>query len=95
MWTWKGFRGGSSDKESACQCKRHKRSGFDPWVGKYPLEEEMEPHSNILAWKIPQTEEPGRLQPMGSQSQTSLSIHACTHVCMDVETRTHFSLEDF
>ena len=55
----------------------------------------MEPHSNILAWKIPQTEEPGRLQPMGSQSQTSLSIHACTHVCMDVETRTHFSLEDF
>ena len=55
----------------------------------------MEPHSNILAWKIPQTEEPGRLQPMGSQSQTLLSIHARTHVCMDVETRTHFSLEDF
>ena len=26
-----------------------------------PLEEEMAPHSNILAWRIPQTEEPGRL----------------------------------
>ena len=25
-----------SDKESACQCKRHKRHGFDPWVGKIP-----------------------------------------------------------
>ena len=24
-------------------------------------------HSNILAWRIPWTEEPGRLQPMGSQ----------------------------
>ena len=32
------------------------------------LEKEMAPHSNILAWKIPWTEEPGRLQSMGSQS---------------------------
>ena len=31
------------------------------------LEKEMAPHSSILAWKIPQTEEPGRLQSMGSQ----------------------------
>ena len=30
-------------------------------------------HSSILAWKIPWTEEPGRLQSMGSQSQTRLS----------------------
>ena len=32
-----------------------------------PLEEEMAPHSNILIWKIPRTEEPGRIQCMGSQ----------------------------
>ena len=32
-----------------------------------PLEEEMATHSTILAWKIPRIEEPGRLQPMGSQ----------------------------
>ena len=31
------------------------------------LEKEMATHSSILAWKIPLTEEPGRLQPMGSQ----------------------------
>ena len=31
-----------------------------------PLEEKMATHSNILAWKIPWTEEPGRLQFMGS-----------------------------
>ena len=32
-----------------------------------PLELEMATHSRILAWKIPWTKEPGRLQPMGSQ----------------------------
>ena len=32
-----------------------------------PLEKEMATHSNILAWKIPWTEEPGGLQVMGSQ----------------------------
>ena len=32
-----------------------------------PLEEEMATHSSILAWRIPQTEEPGGLQSMGSQ----------------------------
>ena len=32
-----------------------------------PLEEEMATHSRILAWKIPWTEEFGRLQSMGSQ----------------------------
>ena len=31
------------------------------------LEKEMAPHSSILAWKIPWTEEPGGLQSMGSQ----------------------------
>ena len=32
-----------------------------------PLEKEMATHSSILAWRIPRTEEPGRLQAMGSQ----------------------------
>ena len=32
-----------------------------------PLEKEMATHSNILTWRIPGTEEPGRLQSMGSQ----------------------------
>ena len=44
-----------------------------------PLEEDMAPHSSILSLKIPWTEEPGRLQSMGSQkSQTrlkQLSMH--------------------
>ena len=32
-----------------------------------PLEKEMATHSSVLAWKIPWTEEPGRLQSMGLQ----------------------------
>ena len=34
---------------------------------KDPLEKETVTHSNILAWEIPWTEEPGELQPMGLQ----------------------------
>ena len=38
------------------------------------LEKEMATHSSILAWEIPWTEEPGRLQSMGlPKSQTRLS----------------------
>ena len=36
------------------------------------LEKGMATHSNILAWRILWMEEPGRLQSMGSQSQTGL-----------------------
>ena len=32
-----------------------------------PLQKEMAAHSSILAWEIPWTEEPGRLQPLGLQ----------------------------
>ena len=62
------FPGGTSGKEPACQCRRRKRRGFDPWVGKIPLEKGMATHTSILAWRIPCTKEPGGLQSMGSQS---------------------------
>ena len=43
----------------------------ETWVralgGEAPLEEGMATHSSILAWKMPWTEEPSRLQFMGSQ----------------------------
>ena len=51
-----GFPDGWNGKESA----------GNEWVGKIPLEKEMATHSSILAQKIPCTEEPGRLQPVGS-----------------------------
>ena len=38
-----------------------------------PLEKEMATHSSILAWKSPQTEEPGRLQSMGLQKKLDMT----------------------
>ena len=49
---------------------------------KDPLEEEMETHSSIPAWKIPQTDEPGGQQLMGLQSQTQLSIRIIVYECL-------------
>ena len=46
-----------------------------------PLEEGVATHTSVLVWRIPQTEESGGLQSMGSQSQTwlkRLSTHTCT-----------------
>ena len=43
-----------------------------------PLEKEMVTHSSTLAWKIPWTEKPGRLQSMGSLSRTWLSAFTFT-----------------
>ncbi|KAB0372130.1 hypothetical protein FD755_015922 [Muntiacus reevesi] len=40
--------GGASGKEPACQFRRYKRHGFDPWVRKIPLEEGMTTHSKEL-----------------------------------------------
>ena len=58
------FPGGASSKEIICQCRRCKRRGFNAWVGKISLEEGMATHSNILAWRMLWTEEPGWLQPI-------------------------------
>ena len=43
------------------------------------LEEKMATYSSILAWKIPWTEEPGRLQSMGSQKVGHDYTHTHTH----------------
>ena len=55
-----GFPGGTSGKEASCLCRRRTRREFNPWVGQEdPGEKKMANHSSILAWRIPQTEEPG------------------------------------
>ena len=59
-----------SSKESARRAGDHllcRRHGFSPLGGEDPLEKEMTTHSSILAWEIPRTEKPGRLQSMGLQ----------------------------
>ena len=57
------YASGSDGKESACNAGDPVQS-----LGQEdPLEKGMATLSSILAWRIPWTEEPGRLQSMGSQ----------------------------
>ena len=56
-----GFSGGAGGKEPTCQSRRHKRHGFDPWIGKIPLKEGMATHCITHAQRIPGTEEAGRI----------------------------------
>ena len=76
----KGFPGGTSGKESSCQCRRHKRSRVNPWGGKEALDKEMAAHSRTLAWRIPWREKPDGLRSIGLQrAGHNLSDLACTH----------------
>ena len=59
--------GSASGKEPTCQCRRHKKHGFDPWVGKTPWRRAWQPTPVVLPGKSPWTEEPGRLQSIGLQ----------------------------
>ena len=51
----------------------------------------MATYSSILAWRIPRTEEPGRLQSMGSQESntTEVTEHPCIHRHIHIFTHTH------
>ena len=55
-----------SGKESACNAGAAGVSGLIPGSGRSPGEG-MAAHISILAWRIPWTEEPGRLQSTGSE----------------------------
>ena len=77
---------------SACKLDKQGDS-MQPWCTLFPvfdkfyvwfLEKAMAPHSSTLAWKIPWTEEPGRLQsigllPVGHDWATSLSLFTFMH----------------
>ena len=62
-----GFPGGASGKEPACQCRRCKRHGFNPWVGKIPYRRAWQPISVFLPGESHTIEDPAGLQSIGSQ----------------------------
>ena len=47
----KGFPGGATGKEPACQCRRHKRGGFNPWVRRIPWMRAWQPTPVFLPGK--------------------------------------------
>ena len=58
-------------REQTAQTVKNPPAMQETWVGSLgwenPLEKRMATHSSILAWRIPWTEKPGRLQAMGLQ----------------------------
>ena len=87
------FPGGASGKIPTCQCRRHKRSGFGPWVGKIPQRRAWQPTPVFLPGESPWTEDPDELQSIGSQrvrhdwsslacmQSCAYALIACVHVC--------------
>ena len=64
-------------------CSQHGRPGFNPWVGKVYLEEEMAIHFSILAWRIPWTEE------------LQFPWRATVRVRRDWAINTHFTFDEW
>ena len=65
-----------SSATGACWAHNPEVNGSKPSSAKCPLlEKGMASHSSILAWRIPETEEPGRLQSMGYQRVGHIQIH--------------------
>ena len=83
-----GFPGGASGKELACQYRRYKRLGLDPWVRKIPWRRAWQPTPGFLPGESLWTEERGRLQSMGSQRVNDL---ACTY--NHVSSPSHHALK--
>ena len=76
-----GFPGGSVGKESACQCRRGKRCGFDPWVRKIPSRGKWQPIPVFLPGKsYGQRSLAGYIQSTGSQRVRHAREHAHTRI---------------
>ena len=69
-----GFSGGASGKESACQCRKHKRCGFDPWVRKFPWRRKWQTTLVFLPGKF---HGQSSLQSMGHK-ESDMSEHTYT-----------------
>ena len=75
---WLNWTGGTSGKESACQCRRHGRHRFDPWVGKIPWRRKWQPILVFLLGK-PQGQRSLAGYSLWSHKESDMTEHACTH----------------
>ena len=73
-------------KKICHQCRRCK---FNPRIGKIPWSRKWQPVPVILAWNSPWTEDPGRLQSIGSQrsGQDWKTEYACNKLTAETDTR--------
>jgi len=74
-----GFPSGASGKVSACQCRRCKRHGFSPWIGKIPWRRKWQPTPVFLPGKSHGQEEPGGLWSRTCK-ETDMTEWLSTHI---------------
>ena len=76
--TWGlGFPGGTRGKESACQCRRCKRHGLNPWVGKIPWGMKRQPTPVFLPRKLHEKGELAGYSPWGHK-ELDTTEHMCS-----------------
>ena len=66
----KALTGDASGREPACQCRRLRDAGSVPELRRFPWRRARQPTPVFLPEESPWTEQPGRLQSIGMQSQT-------------------------
>ena len=66
-------------KKSTCQCRKHKRCRFNPWVGKIPWSRKWQPAPVFLPEKFQGQRSLVGYSPWVAKSQTQLSEHTHTH----------------
>ena len=84
-----GFPGDISGKGPTCQCKRHKRGRFDPWVGKIPWRTAWQP---TLIFLPGESHRQGSLLGYNPQGGKELDMTEATeHACMlGIQVISHF-----
>ena len=81
--------GGKSDKEPACQCRRRKRYGFDPWVGSIPWRKKQQPTPAFLPGESHGQGSLAGCSPWGCQKLDT--IECITHsLCVFLCTSSNF-----
>ena len=81
--------GGPSGKEPSCQCRRHKRCGFDPWVTKIPCSWAWQPTSVFLPGESPWTEEHHGLQSIASKRVCTTEVIEHEHTFLNQCEKMH------
>ena len=90
-----GFPGGTSSKESTCQCRRCNRCWFNPWVGKIPWSRKWHPTPIFLPGESHEQRSLEGYRPWGCKAldpteRAHMRAWACTHT----HTHTHSLLHN-
>ena len=89
-----GFAGGSS-KESSCQCRRHRRCRFDPWVGKIPWRRKWQPSPVLLLGKSHGQRSLAVYSPWGrEESDTTEQLSTHIHTIFREQSRCFYHFTD-